>query len=92
MSPEDEYPRETVEFVSFDTVAVNGMEVTDFEVAVVRDGARPVDYTDSTTLDGTPGFMLVGPELQGIGRYRVFVRVPDNPESPVIDAGTFRLT
>jgi hypothetical protein len=37
------------------------------------------------------GFMVDGPTL-GAGVFRVFVRKPDAPTTPVIEAGYFRLT
>lgn len=92
----DEYPRGTIDFVPFTDLTVNGVPVTtatDVEVAVVGEYDQPglADWTPADTLNSRVGFLLTGPSL-GRGVFRVFVRKPDAPTTPVIVAGYFRLT
>lgn len=112
----DRYPRETVDFIPFADLTINGALVSTvdgLEVAVVQEHSRPQagDWGPAQSLapeagwvppadwnlpegwaDGPlVGFILDGPTL-GRGVFRVFVRKPDAPTTPVIEAGYFRLT
>jgi hypothetical protein len=83
------YERETNEFVPV-TVTVNGA-VTISGVSLCVTAAfdeRPVTWVAATILDGETGFMLTG---RPVGSYRVWAKVSDSPEAPVIDCGTFRV-
>ena len=83
------YPRESVEFIPV-TVTVDGASVSaGVEVCVTTRSARPVDWADPVELEGQIGVMTGG---QDPGTYTVWARVTDNPEIPVIECGTYRIT
>lgn len=101
------YPRETLEFIFVD-FALNGVPVTsatsaDVQVCVVpltNPKTRPGAYVPIETLETGIGF-LIGPgaghdysQLPGYpADYMAWVTDdPANPESPVVDCGTFRVT
>ncbi len=85
------YPRETVELIPV-TVTVNGAPVTTgVQLCVTPDGARPTVWEAPYELDGRIGYMLDG-TLQGDKAYRVWAKVTDTPEIPVIDCGSFYLS
>ncbi|WP_193510498.1 hypothetical protein [Cryobacterium sp. BB736] len=80
------YPRETVEFLAV-TVTVDGAPVTDnVEFCVTPVGERPELWDAPTVLDNRIGVMV---QNQEPGNYRVWARVTDNPEIPVVDCGYY---
>lgn len=83
------FPRETVEFQPI-TVTVDGATVTTgVSFAVTAPDARPATFTPATILDGRTGVMIEG---LTVGFHRVWAKVASNPETPVIDCGTIRIT
>jgi hypothetical protein len=83
------YPRESVEFQPVN-VTQDGIAVTSgLSFAIVADGARPVTFTAATVLDNKPGVMLTG---LAAGTYRIFAKLTNSPEIPVIDCGYFYIT
>ena len=91
----DSYPRETVELVSV-VVTVDGTPVTEnVQVAVTPayDGTRPADWVDATVLGDSIGYMLGALTATAYpATFRVWAKVTDTPEVPVVDCGTFKLT
>jgi hypothetical protein len=84
------FQRETLEFLPV-VVTVDGDPVTDgVEIAVTDTTSRPEDWEPAATLGDAIGVMVDGATL-GVGTFRVFARVTDAPEVPVVDAGTFRV-
>lgn len=82
------YPRETVEFASI-AVTVDGAAVlTGVTVCVVPAGNRPATFVDPATLAGKLGVMVSG---MAPGVYTIWARVSSSPETPVIEAGSFRV-
>ena len=80
------YERESVEFQPVE-IKLDGQVVLDgISYAIVPDGERPVTFIDATTLAGKTGVMIQGLER---GTYRIYARVVNNPEVPVIDCGYF---
>lgn len=77
------FERETQEFQPVRVVA-DGAILTDFEVAVVPRGDRPLDWQLPVQVEGQVGVMIVG---LGPGPHEVFVRITDLPEIPVVSAG-----
>lgn len=79
------YPRETDELQPV-TVTVDGVATTAaVEFAVVPNGERPGDWTAPYVVGDKSGVRVAG---LAPGLYRVFARVTDTPEVPVIDCGT----
>lgn len=78
------YYKETVEFQEV-RVSVDGVPHSNFKVCLVPLGDRPEVWNDPFELDGKYGVMI---EDMEIGQYWVYVRVEDNPEAPVLLAGT----
>jgi hypothetical protein len=83
-------PRESLEFVGPIQVYADGVALTFFEVAVVGIRDRPVETSWSTPDVGhSPSVhgVLVGPGSTRVlppGDYRIWVRIADAPERPVI--------
>lgn len=84
------YPRESIEYWVFPPVAVEGTPVTSYKYAVTKGVARPTTWATPETVDGEVAFLLDG--TRAPGTYKVFVRVTDDPEIPVIEAGRFTIT
>jgi len=83
------YPRETVEFL-FVTVKVGGVEVlTDVTLCVVASGTRPTEFVAPATLNGKIGVLITG---LAPAYYAVWAKVTSDPEIPVIDCGSFRVS
>jgi hypothetical protein len=83
------YPRETVEFLPI-TVTLNAATITTgVTFCDVPDGARPVTFTQPTTLSGRIGVMVQGYQP---GPRRVWAQVASDPEDVVIDCGTYQIT
>lgn len=80
------YERESVEFQPVE-IKLNGVAVLDgISYAIVPDGERPVDFIAATVLAGKTGVMIQGLER---GTYRIYAKVINSPEVPVIDCGYF---
>lgn len=86
-----EYPRETVEYIPFGEVTADGEATVSFDYAITKTWQRPTVWTPNTINEGRPSFLVDGPAL-GRGTFTVWVRVDDSDETPVIEAGKFRLT
>ena len=85
------YPRESVEFQPV-LVTLDNNPVTDsVEFAVLKPNDRPQDsdWFAATLLQGETGF-LTG--TYGVGVWKVWARVTDSPEEPVIDCGSFQVS
>lgn len=82
------YPRETVEHCAL-VVEVDGTPVTAYEVCLTADGARPGVWASNVELDGKHGFMV---QALTKGTHSIWVRVTDNPETPVMWAGYITIT
>ena len=86
-----EYPRESVEYVFFDEVKVDGQDPPGtVEYSLSRPLDRPVVWAQLTVVSGKYAFLLTG--LREPGPWKVWVRVPDSPEASVIEAGQIVLT
>jgi len=74
-------PRETVEYLSL-PVTVDDVPATEFDVSIVLlDEERPTVWDAvGTDDDDNPAVLISGMDA---GTYGVYVRVPDDPESPV---------
>ena len=80
------YERESVEFQPVE-VKLDGLVVADgISYAIVPDGERPVDFTDAVVLGGKTGVMIQGLDR---GTYRIFAKILNSPEVPIIDCGYF---
>lgn len=80
------YERESVEFQPVE-VKLNGQVVLDgISYAIVPDGERPVTFAAAVILSGKTGVMIQG---LAHGTYRIFAKVLNTPEIPVIDCGYF---
>lgn len=85
----DTYPRETVEFVRFANVAVDGVPATDFQYALALEGDRPTTWLAPVDLGGgNRGFLLTASDLAP-GLWQVWVKVNSTSEHPVVLAGRF---
>lgn len=90
------YPRESVEYVGFGTVTVNGGATTAFEYAITEHDRRPpvassdAWLTPATVGDGRKVFLLDGSRVPG--RYVVWVKVDADPEHVIMQAGEFTIT
>lgn len=83
-------PRESIEFVPL-TVKVDGVPVlTGVTVSVVAAGSRPGAWVAPTALAGKIGVITNG---YAAGAWQVWAKVSGfAPETPVVDAGSFRVT
>lgn len=80
------YERESVEFQPVE-VKLDGQVLADgISYAIVPDGERPVTFTDAVVLGGKTGVMIQGLDR---GTYRIFAKVLNSPEVPVMDCGYF---
>jgi hypothetical protein len=83
------FPRESVEFQPV-TVTRDGSTVsTGVSFSIVPDGERPEEFTAAMTMFGKTGCMVSGLDR---GTYRIFAKIADSPETPVIDCGYFYVT
>lgn len=85
-------PRESVEFIRFDDLLVDGeaADVDQVEVSVTRLFDRPTTWTEPVQLDGQLG-VLTGD--YPAGDYTVWVRViTSGLEKPVINMGRLTIT
>lgn len=85
----NQYPRESVEFQPAPMYKDGIITLISIEYSIVGENERPGTYIAATTLAGKTGF-LVG--SYGVGVHRVWGRITDNPEVPVLDLGTFEIT
>lgn len=83
------YPRESVEFQPVPIYKDGILKVTDIEYSIVGENERPGVYAAAATLAGATGF-LVGTYTEGT--YRVWARITDSPETPVLDCGIFGIS
>ena len=81
-------PRESVEFVVV-AMTVDGEPVTPNGISVCAPGVRPVLWETPITLEGKAGF-LTGEYSPAT--YNVYARADDDPETPVVRAGTLTIT
>ena len=80
------YERESVEFQPVD-VKLAGVSITEsVSFSIVPDGDRPVTFVPAGVYGGKAGVMIQG---LGPGTYRIFAKVNNSPEVPVIDCGYF---
>lgn len=79
--------RESVELLEV-AVIVDGETVTGFDVCVTPSRGRPETWEQPLTIEGKTGVLIRG---LAPGRYRVWARVVDNPEIPVISVGYFAI-
>jgi hypothetical protein len=89
----DTYPRTTVDAIPFTDLTIDGVPVVDpvgVQYAIVPEYDQPTGWTAAVFVDDRVGFLLNGP-LLGRGVFKVFVRKPGSPTSPVIEAGKIRL-
>lgn len=85
------YPRETQEAVRFDEVSVNGVPTLSYTYQLTRDGERPTgSWSTPIAVDGDLGFMLQ--PVTSRGTYRAWVKVSQNGQNIVIDAGEIERT
>jgi hypothetical protein len=83
------FPRESVEFQPV-TVTRDGFTVsTGVSFSIVPDGDRPTTWTAAISINGKTGCMVSG---LARGTYRIFAKIADSPETPVIDCGYFYVT
>lgn len=84
------YPRESVEFVSVLVTADNNPVTSGVQFAVTKPSARPDSlWFDASILDGMTGFYTGS---YGVGPWKVWAKVSDAPETPVIDCGSFQVS
>jgi hypothetical protein len=83
------YPRESVELVPL-TVTEDGVPTLTYTTALVVDGTRPTTWTPPVTVDADTGVMIGA--VSTVGQWRIFVKVSDSPEVPVVDLGTITRT
>ena len=83
------YPRESVEFQPV-LVTLDGNAITtNVEFAITNMTARPSNWVAATTLQNQIGVMV---ENLSVGTYKVWARITDSPEIPVIDCGSFAVS
>ena len=78
-------PRESREWVGPIAVSNRGLLVTDFKIALIIEGSRPVvgDWVDPVP-DGTDLGIIAGPNL-ALGRYSIWVSYDTALEDVVLD-------
>lgn len=82
--------RETLEYLPV-VVTVNGTPTTvNVEFSIAAFDLRPTMWTSAVVIDDGIGVMVDGSEL-GTGDFKVFARVTDTPEIPVVECGAFRI-
>jgi hypothetical protein len=86
----DSYPRETVELVPV-VVTVDGVPVTEnVQLALTGVyGERPSAWSDPVVAGDDSGVLISALDP---GVYRVWAKVTDSPEVPVVECGSFRVT
>lgn len=82
------YPRETIEFIPVN-VTRDGTTINAFDIALTRHGERPTTWAPAETLDGKTGILING---LTVGIHKIWARITDNPETPVIEVGTISIT
>lgn len=86
-----EYPRESVEYVWFDELLLDGAPPTgEVEYSLSRPLDRPEVWNIVVQDSGKYGFLLQG-DLEP-GQWKVWVRVAGSPELSVIEAGRITIT
>lgn len=85
------YPRESVEYVFFDEITVNGViPGLPLEFSLTPDDDRPTVWKNITVVNGRFAFLLDG--TLPPNDYQVWVRIPSAPETSVIRAGQIRIS
>lgn len=88
-----QYPRESKEYVFFEELRLNGADfVGAIEYSLTQGLARPLVWSAVGIQNGKRAFLLPGDNELDPGHWKVWVRVPDAPESSVIEAGTIEIT
>lgn len=82
------YPRETIEFIPI-TVTRDGQTYTTFDTAITPRTGRPQTWEPALTLEGTPGVLISGLPP---GIHKLWARINDTPEQPVIEVGSINIT
>lgn len=90
MNKDYSYPRESVEYVYFKELSVHGTVPMIAEYAIARAAERPQVWAPLQRINNKFAFLLPG--TLDPGRYRVYVRVPDAPETTVTEAGEIEIT
>ena len=89
--------RDSVEYVKVPVTAPDGSDLSTqaVSIAVIDATARPVTGDWKTgSWDGNTAKVLIGPGALPLapGNYKVWVKVTDSPEVPVLVAGTITVT
>lgn len=83
------YPRESVEFQPV-LVTLDGEPITtNVEFSITNMTNRPSTWSAATLLQDQIGVMISG---LAVGTYKVWARITDSPEIPVIDCGSFAVS
>jgi hypothetical protein len=77
--------RESVEFIPIHVVSPDTIATDTIQYALTTGRDRPTTWSPVISLDGQVGF-LTGPHSTPTV-YKVWVRIDDNPEIPVLHAG-----
>lgn len=86
-----EYPRESIEYVFFDELLINGAPPQGVvQYSLSRSLERPVVWNNMTVQNGKYCFLLTG--VLDPGPWKVWCRVPDSPEASVIEVGVITIT
>lgn len=87
-------PRESKEYVRA-VVKVDDVEqTTGVTIALTATGERPATWQAAVEVDGHAA-LLIGPGTSNVlaaGTYRVWGKVSDSPEAPVVDCGALIIT
>lgn len=87
-------PVETREWVGPVTVTVDGTNVTNFEITVTKDAARPLNWKTPLVIGSGRGVMVgdgTDFPLEFGHKYTVWTRYTSTPEVPVNRAGTIKV-
>lgn len=95
--PRSSIDRDSVEYVKVPVTPPAGIDITaqPVSIAVTDAAARPVAADWKTaSWDGNVAKTLIGPGVLALapGSYKVWVKVTDSPEVPVMAAGTITVT
>lgn len=85
------YPRESVEFQPILVTLDGVVKTTGVETQITLPAVRPssTGWISAITLGTEIGCMVSG---LTVGTFKVWARVTDSPEIPVIDCGTFAIS
>jgi hypothetical protein len=82
------YPRESVEFHEIPLLN-DGDPIAPELVAISTWEGRPTTWNSPTVVDGKNGLIVSGLTP---GFYRTWAKIVDNPESPVVESESIRIT